>query len=291
MGRLRPVMAAPNQATITVDIIGCQSAATTANFRIRTKATVMLRRILPALLIAASVLAGYAAHAQEQPTGMFRLTRSPAEIESPEFAAALDEFIGKDEQLQWQIFVPDSYNPQRPAGIFVYLDPDGHGRMPDEWRQVFTNHNMIWVGVKRIQPRTNITRQTWQAVLGARAIEQDYAIDIQRMYLGGSLGTVPIALSTMLVANEFSGAVYVRYSFYSDQIGPDEIAAMQRKSHVFITGTNDERKHQIRSDYESYQKAGIEKLLLIFDNQRLGPMPSADNMDEAFGFFNAQLRR
>jgi predicted peptidase len=249
------------------------------------------RRILPALLIVATACANSAVHAQEQLTGMFRLTRQTTEIVEPQIVDALDKVVSKDEQLQWQVYVPESYNSQQPAGLLLYIDPDGHGRMPDQWQQVFTNHNMIWVGVRRTQSKTSEVRRVWQAILGSRAIAQDYAIDLQRMYVGGTLGTVPTAINTMLMANEFSGAIYVRGSFYSKELDSDHMQALQRKYHVFITGTNDEKKGQIRSDYEKYQKNGITNVKLIFEMQRLGAMPKPEHMDEAFHFLDSRLRR
>ena len=249
------------------------------------------RRILLALLIAATTCANSAVHVQEQLTGMYRLTRQTTEIVEPAIAEALDEVVSKDEQLQWQVYVPESYSPQRPAGLFVYIDPDGYGGMPDRWQQVFTDHNMIWVGVKRTQRKTSEVRRVWQAILGSRAIEQDYAIDMQRMYVGGSLGTVLTALNTMLTANEFSGAIYMRGSYYVKEWDPDQLQALQRKYHVFITGTNDKKKRQIRSDYEKYQEDGIANAKLIFEMQRLGEMPKSEHMDEAFRFFDSRLRR
>ena len=247
--------------------------------------------LLTALLIDVAIRASSAAHAQDDLTGMYRLTREPAAIVEPDVAAALEEIISKDEQLQWQVYVPESYDPENPAGLFVFIDPDGHGRMPDEWRQVFTRHNMIWVGTKRTQRRTDEVRKVWQAILGSRAIAQDYRIDIRRMYLGGSLDTVPTVVNTLLLANEFSGAVYMRGAWYSDQLDPDYLQALQRKHHVFVTGTNDKNKRQVRSVYERYQGDGIANVKLIFEMQRLGAMPGADHMDDAFRFFDLQAQR
>lgn len=249
------------------------------------------RYILLALLTAITICVGPAANAQEQLTGMFRLTRQTTEIVEPALAEALDEVISKDEQLQWQVYVPDSYSPQRPAGLFVYIDPEGYGGMPDQWRQVFTNHNMIWVGINRTQRKTDEVRRVWQAILGSRAIEQDYAINLQRMYVGGSRGAVLTALNTMLTANEFSGAIYMRGSYHVPDLDPDKLEALQRKHHVFITGTNDKNKRQIRSDYEKYQEDGITGVKLIFDTKRLEDMPQPNHLDEAFRFLDSRLRR
>ena len=241
-------------------------------------------RILSAVSVAALALAATAVEAQDVMTGMFRLTKQPTEIVPPEFAQALDQVIRKNEQLQWQLYVPENYAPERPAGLFVYIDPDGHGRIPEGWPAVFARHNLIWAGVRQSQRDASPTRQTWQAILAARALERDYAIDFQRMYVGGTRQTVPLATNVILTANEFSGAIYTRGSFLSSQFTADHIQSLQRKAHVFITGTNDEAKQKVRSDYESYQRLGITNATLIFDNQRLGAVGSAEQMDEAFRF-------
>jgi len=243
-----------------------------------------LQHTLRAALLIALILVVPAASAQEYLTGMFRLTRPPAEIVEPDFAQALDQIIKKDEKLQWQIYVPEQYTPERPAGLFVYIDPDGHGRIPDSWTRVFDSHNVIWVGVRQTQRKPDSTRRIWHAILGARAMERDYVIDLQRMYVGGTQDTVPLAVSVMLTANEFGGGIYTRGSFFSPKLTPDHVEALQRKAHVFITGTNDDGKRQIQSDYKLYQQQGISRVHLIFDNQRIGNVGSPEQMDEAFGF-------
>lgn len=243
-----------------------------------------LQHTLRAALLIAPGLVVPVASAQDYMTGMFRLSRQPAEIVEPDVAQALDKIVKKDEKLQWQIYVPEQYTPERPAGLFVYIDPDGHGRIPDRWTPVFDSHNIIWVGVRQTQRNPSPTRRIWQAILGARGVEGDYAIDLQRMYVGGTRETVSLAVTTMLMANEFGGGVYTRGSFFSPELTPDHVQALQRKAHVFVTGTNDNSKRQIQSDYELYQEQGISNVKLIFDNQRLGDVGSPEQMDEAFRF-------
>lgn len=246
------------------------------------------RFILPAILLAVCAIAGSAA-AQEELTGMYRLSRTSTAIVGADIAGVLKEAIGEDEELQWQVYVPESYSPDRPAGIFVYVDPNGAGYIPEQWQPVFSAHNMIWVGVKRTQRKLTELRRSWQAILGSRAIAQDYTIDPQRIYVGAALDTVPAALNTMLIANEFSGAVYIRGSYNPLKLDPEYLQALQRKSHVFITGTNDQDKTEIRSNYERYRKNGIEHTKLIFDMQRLEDIPKPEQIDEALGFLEASM--
>ena len=246
------------------------------------------KRHFLALLFVAVCLGSPPVRAQEQLTGMYRLSRDTTAIVGPEMAAVLEEAIDKDEQLEWQVYIPESYSPDRPAGLFVYIDPNGYGLMPDQWQGLFAQRNLIWVGVRQTRRRSNDVRRVWQAILGSRAIAQDYAIDLQRMYVGGAQDTVAAALHTMLTANEFSGAIYIRGSYDAQFLDPDFRQAMRRKHHVFITGTNDKNKAKVRSDYEKYQSMGIDNVKLIFDTQRLEAVPKSEQIGEAFRYLDTR---
>lgn len=224
--------------------------------------------------------------AQDELTGMFRMTHTTLEVVGEQMAQALNDTIPADQRLKWQLYVPDTYNAARPPGVFIFLDPNGYGGMPDQWRAVFENHNLIWVGPNTDNRRASETARLWHAILGLRAIEQEYAIDLNRVYIGSAGYTAATALNVQLNANEIKGAVYMRTSVMWKSLEPDSLEALQRKRHVFITGTNDDAKAQIRRDYGSYQDAGIHEVKLIFDTQHIGKMPDPDHMDEAIRFLD-----
>ncbi len=248
---------------------------------------------LPALLGAATLLFATTLPAEDAMTGSFRMTYKPADIVEPEFAKALvdQKIFKKKTELQWQVYVPESYSKQKPAGVLVFIDPDGHGRVPDPWQPVLDRHNLIWVGVRQTERKTSDAQRVWQAVLGSRALEKDYAIDLERLYVGGSDDTVPSALNTMLMVNDFAGAIYIRGSVFSPALASNYQQAMQRKYHVFMTGTDDLQKDRIRGDHDAYLRNGFYNSKLIFDTQRLGPVPKPELLDEAVGFFDARFVR
>ena len=224
--------------------------------------------------------------AQDELTGMFRMTHTPLEVVGGEMAQALNDTIPADQRLKWQMYVPETYNAARPPGVFVFLDPNGYGGMPDQWRTVFENHNLIWVGPNTDNPRADESARLWHAIFGLRAVEQEYAIDLNRIYIGAAGRSAVTALNVQLNANEFKGTIYMRTSAMWKSIAADRLEMLQRKRHVFITGTNDSAKTQIRSDYESYKEAGIPGVKLIFDTQRIDKMPAPDHMDEAIRFLD-----
>ena len=228
------------------------------------------------------------APAQEQLTGMFRMSQTPVEAAGEQMALALDEIVPANEPLRWQVYVPDAYSGERPPGVFVFLDPKGWGGIPDQWRPVLDDHNLIWVGPNANEPRPSLERQIWHAILGLRAIEQQYDINLSRVYIGSALPEkAAVSLNAQLFVNDFGGTIYMRGSVMWQALEPDMLEMLQRKRHVFITGTNDPNKGQIRRDYEAFKKAGVNNVKLIFDTQRIGDLPDADHMNEALRFLDS----
>ena len=222
---------------------------------------------------------------------MFRLSHTTSEIVGPQMAQDLSEAIAVDEELQWQVFVPEHYQRQKPSGVFVFVDPNGWGGMPDEFRPVFNNHNLIWIGAKVNERNPSDRKRIWTAILASRAIEGDYAIDLNRLYVGSSGSGALTALNVLLSANEHSGAIFIRGSQYWHGGMPEGIDNLRRKHYVFITGTNDQAKTTVRRDYESYKKDGIENAKLIFAMGALGKMPDPEQMDAAIRYLDSRLQR
>ena len=246
------------------------------------------RRLSLALALVSISVGFSAALAQDQLTGMFRLNYTTSEVLDPGTAQALSEIIPVDENLQWQVFVPESFDADRPPGVFVYVDPNGWGGIPDQWQQVFGQHNLIWIGASATSRRPSLLKQVWQAILAIRAIEGNYAVDLNRLYVGSSGGSVLVVLNVLLAANNFTGAIYMSGSQYWEKIEPDALVNLQRKRHVFITGSNDPAKKAVRRDYESYKKDGIENARLIFDTKGIPRLPEAKHMDEALRYLDAR---
>ncbi|MDJ0812413.1 MAG: hypothetical protein QNJ23_01695 [Woeseiaceae bacterium] len=243
-----------------------------------------MKRAVAALMLAC--LVGSPALAQEAMTGMFRMSHTVGEILGDQMAKALDDTVPSDQALQWQVYVPWDYDPSRPPGVFIYLDPNRYGGIPDQWTSVFDQHNMIWVGPRVNERRQSEEKKIWHAVLGLRAIESQYAIDLNRIYIASARDTTPTALKTALFANEITGVVYMRGSAMWVTISDDQLEQVRRKRHVFITGTNDPAKDQVRGHYEAHNAAGVEHTKLIFDMKRIEEVPKTEHIDAALRFLD-----
>jgi len=250
-----------------------------------------LRHSLIALFLIAVSGAQPAALAQDELRGMFRLTRTTTEIIGAQTAQALNDVIPLDDELQWQVYVPENYDRRKPAGALVFIDPGGWGGMPDQLRPVFDNNNLIWIGANRSSAKYSEARSVWMAILASRVIQQDYAIDLNRLYIGSTGNGATTSLNTVLNANEFVGVIYMSGSAYWGSIKPEQLENLRRKQHVFITGSNDKAKAAIRTDYENYKKDGIANVKLIYDTKGPGKVVKPEYMDEAIRYLDARLAR
>ena len=147
--------------------------------------------------------------------------------------------------------------------------------------------NLIWVGPKTSDRRQTDEQAVWHAILGLRGIEGEYAVDLPRIYIGSSRDTTVTGFRAYLFANEIRGAVYYRGSAMWNSLAEDQLEQLRRKRHVFITGTNDAAKDQVRRHAEAYQEAGIENVELIFDTQRIDAVPEPRHLDEAIRYLDA----
>jgi hypothetical protein len=222
---------------------------------------------------------------------MFRLTQTTTEVAGPQMAQQLSEIIPVNQELQWRVFVPVNYRQDRPPGIFVFVDPKGWGGIPDQWRQVFDSHNLIWIGAAQNERNPAEIKRVWTALLSKYVLENDYALDLNRLYVGSSGSGALTAVNVMLSANEFSGGVYMSGSLYWGENKPEELDLLQRKYHVFITGSNDKAKATVQRDYKNYKRDGIENAKLIFETGRLRDMPEPEHIDEAIRYLDSHLMR
>jgi len=249
------------------------------------------KHLLIALILIGAIGSNSAVEAQSPLTGMFRLTHTTPEIVGPQTAQELSEVIAIDEELQWQVYVPEKYQRQKPPGIFIFIDPKGWGGMPDELRPVIDRHNLIWIGARVNERSPTEVKRIWTSILASRAIQGEYAVDLNRLYVGSSGAQARTVLGFLMSANEYSGAIFFRGSQYWHGGMPDQIDNLRRKHYVFVTGSNDKAKTTIRGDYQNYKNDGFENVKLIFEMGSIGAMPNSEQMDEAIRYLDSHLTR
>lgn len=56
-------------------------------------------------------------------TGEFELVLTLTEAAGTALAEVASSVILPDEKISWEVYVPDNYHPDKPAGLLVYISP------------------------------------------------------------------------------------------------------------------------------------------------------------------------
>lgn len=243
------------------------------------------KRILFVVMVAAI---GSTAFAQEVLTGSFRMNQTSTDVFGAATAESYSSVIGVDEELQWQVFVPENYDPGRPPGIFVFVDSDGYGGMPDQYRQLFTNRNMIWIGASSNERSPSASKSMLQALMAERLIDSNYAVNLNRLYIGSDGDGALTVINVLLGANQYNGAIYINGSAYWHGGKPDNLGDLARKHHAFIIGSGDERWTTVRQDYDNYKKDGLKNVKLFYRPGTIRKWPDVEQLDEALAYLESR---
>lgn len=226
--------------------------------------------------------------AQDPLTGPFRISRTTSQLFDPATAEAVSDLFAPDEEVQFQVYVPPGYDPGNPPGVFVFLDPRGWGGIPDFYWQLFSERNLIWIGPKYNERNPKETKKLFQVLIAERLIGIEYAVNLNRLYVGGSGDSVLTALNVLLGANQFKGALYTNGSAYWHNGRPENFEYLLRKTHVFLVGRGDDRWQRVRGDYQNYKEDGISNTHLITADSVIRDWPDVEQMAEALSILDAR---
>ena len=162
-------------------------------------------------------------------TGEFRLTLTLAELVGADSARNAGKIIVPDEAITWDIYVPENYQPEKPAGLMVYISPTSSGEIPRGWKSVMHERNMIWIAARNSGNRVLVSRRVVFAIVAPTLAGKYYKIDRERIYLSGLSGGGKVA---SMVATEhaqlFKGAIYNCGVDFSDKHPPGQFELIKQ---------------------------------------------------------------
>jgi len=181
------------------------------------------------------------------------------------------------------VFVPESYSPERPHGLFVWISPTDSGavRRP-EMRALLAERRLIWVGAQRGGNDRALLDRHALALAAAAAAPRHWAIDIERIYVGGYSGGGRMASHLVLRWPErFRGGVFVMGCNWFEPLPipgrpglvwpaafapPDEVQRRllrKRSRLVFLTGEHDFNREQTHLTAKAARRAGMRKVEVL----------------------------
>ncbi len=199
-------------------------------------------------------------------TGAFSISNTPIEILGQEMASSYIDMLDQNEQITWEIYVPTTYDANKPSGIMVYISPQNSIKTPNGWMDIMEQNNLIWVAATQSGNKVMAGKRVLMAVMALPLLQKNYAINGNRIYVSGLSGGGRVAsIVATQYPNIFKGGIYnCGSNFWGDQT-PTQIDLIKQNRFVFVTGSEDFNLEDTKSVRSKYRKAGVEntKLMVI----------------------------
>lgn len=197
-------------------------------------------------------------------TGQFNVTSTIVEVAGESTARIVESIIEPDEPINWVLYVPDSYDPEKPAGLMVFISPSNSGEIPGRWKSVLEEHNLIWISARSSGNRTVVARRALYAVLAPNIAKKHYAIDDSRIFISGFSGGSRVA--GMVAADYphmFKGAIYMGGINMLEDHPPRKYLLFRDNRFVFMSGLTDHARDSTRRAHRQYLETGVLNCELI----------------------------
>jgi hypothetical protein len=210
------------------------------------------------------------------PVGEFTVSATLPELLGEESAGRFEGVVEPDEAIEWQVYVPETYDPEAPTGLMVYISPMDSGEIPGRWKEVMDAGNLIWIGANKSGN-----------LVAPAVVARSYKVDSSRVYVSGFSGGGRVA---SMVAPEyaqlFKGAVFICGVEFWGSRKPAQLDAVKANRYVFLTGKKDFNRGETRSAHRSYRRAGVDDVLLMDISGMDHSLPSAVKFAEAIAFLD-----
>jgi predicted esterase len=220
--------------------------------------------------------------------GSFTIETTPAAILGEEAAARFATIVQADELIEWEFTVPESYDPENPPGLLVYISPSHSGYIPTGWGRLTTSRNLIWVAANKSSNQVQVARRLTYALLAVGLAGKNYEIDSNRIYLSGFSGGSRVSgLLAPSYPGVFRGAIYMGGAeIWGPEETPPNLVEMQNNRYAFLVGSEDGNRRDTLHVRDRYTEAGLSNTFLKII-QRMGHiLPQARHMIVALDYLD-----
>jgi dienelactone hydrolase len=220
-------------------------------------------------------------------SGEFQASFTVTELLGATSAQYYESIIPTDELIEWEIYVPESYKHERPAGVLVYISPSQKGSIPERWKSLMDAHNLIWIGANRSGNRVPVPRRVVYALTALAAIDKNYNVDVERVYLTGfSGGGKAASVASAQYPQIFKGAIFNCGARFWGSETPERLEQIMTNRYVFITGTYDHNLELTKKVFRAYERAGVENSKLMVIRNMTHSNPKSKHLEKAIAFLD-----
>ena len=223
-------------------------------------------------------------------TGSFDVTVRVDDITNPETLGAFSGIYKSGDAISWHIYVPDTYDPSHPPGIFVFISPSKSGAAASGWRDSLTQENFIYISANNAGNGVPANRRVLNAVLAVQYISARYKTNSERTVIAGFSGGARVSsIVVEAIPDIFEASVFMggAFKWRGDQAALE--AQLGGGAYVFMTGGHDHAQDETRRTYLQYKKAGLKHLKLMNPRKTGHEYPKSRDFAQALSFISKHL--
>ncbi|MEZ5758961.1 MAG: hypothetical protein R3D86_12140 [Emcibacteraceae bacterium] len=201
-----------------------------------------------------------ACFAQGPKIGEFIMEATPADILNSD-ASKNEKYIGQDEKISWEIYVPENYDPANPPGIMVFAGAPRDVRPPNGWLATMRDKNLIWVAARNSNNGASIYQKEYLAMMSVPLITKDYQINQDRIYITGQARAAARAILNH--PDIFDGAIFTGSRVWENN-AEEKLKDITTQRFVFVTREKTNLPQGNRYAYYKFKNAGISNTELVY---------------------------
>ena len=158
------------------------------------------------------------------------------------------------DQVTWDIVVPESYDPNIPAGIITYITP-GSGKA---FISLLSQYNLIMITAKNSSNDTYTYARISMALWGVDKLKELYNIDTDRVFISGMSGGGRVSsIAAALFPEIYKGAIYQCGCNFMHDNEKSQVNKMKDNYFYFLTGDGDFNLEDTQRVHKKYTDAKI----------------------------------
>lgn len=217
---------------------------------------------------------------QAEPRTVERKT-SLAQLYDADAVRQLSKTLPADLAIKFRLRLPPASGP---IGLVVFVKPYPPGEILPTWVEPFDRRNLAWICAGEFGDRNPVEQRMLVAMMAVKLVEQLAELDPHRVFIAGIWNGGHVASDTIMKFPErFAGALYI--SGGSDQMPDESLLPLARtRRFVFITGTRDHSRYDVRELSARYQRAGMINTLLFDLPNFSHEYPGAKVLEQALDY-------
>jgi pimeloyl-ACP methyl ester carboxylesterase len=199
--------------------------------------------------------------------------------------AALTKTLPADREVTFRVREPRG---RAPADVLIFISANDSGELPEAWIPVVDERRLLWIAADGYGNSRLTAERVVVALMAGKLAERLRPTDAPRIWVAGFSGGGRVASRCVIsFARYFDGALFMGGADFVKPARPSA-ELMESRRMVFLTGSEDFNRREMKSVAGRYGKAGVKQLLLLDEPGFGHELATREQLSRAIEFLEAR---